>query len=540
MRGGGPDLRTPDAKLVGATRLLLFCGNVAAGAFKEDVSGVTGPLAIVGRYAVYNEIAAGGMATVHFGRLLGPAGFSRTVAIKRLHPQLAKDPEFVSMFLDEARLAARVRHPNVVQTLDVVATQGELFLVMDYVQGETFSRLLRACRDAGTRAPVRVTASIVSGMLHGLHAAHEAKNECGEPLGIVHRDVSPQNVIVGVDGVSRVLDFGVAKAAGRVQTTHAGQLKGKLSYMPPEQIDGVVSRQTDVYAAAIVLWEALVSRKLFQGDNEGQVLQQVLAATVEPPSVHVPDLPPGVDEVVLKGLSRDPAQRWRNTREMAVALERAIGLASPTEVGEWVETVAHGTLHERATRVAEIESLSNTLTHVPDGVMVPIAPPAPRSGAELTSQPSSVSQPSQLSSVSLAQRTIPAPPPSGMDTGAHRGLIIGVVGAALALVLVTVLAIAHGRPGAPTAASSASVTSAPPTATVPTALPTTTAAPPPTTQSGPTDTASAAPSAKPTATARPTATAPALTATAAAPTSCNPPYTLDARGNKVWKRECIK
>ena len=159
------------------------------------------PVRVVGRYALYGEIAAGGMATVHFGRLLGPVGFSRTVAIKRLHPQFAKDPEFVSMFLDEARLAARIRHPNVVPTLDVVATQGELFLVMDYVQGESLSKLIRIAREQGGCIPGRITAGILVGALHGLHAAHEAKNERGEPLGIVHRDISPQNVLVGSDGV---------------------------------------------------------------------------------------------------------------------------------------------------------------------------------------------------------------------------------------------------------------------------------------------------------------------------------------------------
>src|ERR1035437_3672665 len=153
---------------------------------------------VVGRYALYGEIASGGMATVHFGRLLGPVGFSRTVAIKRLHPQFAKDPEFVTMFLDEARLASRIRHPNVARTLDVVALEGELFLVMDYVEGEALSRLLRTCRARGTPVPPKVAAAIVCGVLHGLHAAHEAKSERGEPLGIVHRDVSPQNVLVAL------------------------------------------------------------------------------------------------------------------------------------------------------------------------------------------------------------------------------------------------------------------------------------------------------------------------------------------------------
>jgi serine/threonine-protein kinase len=184
----------------------------------------TAPLKILGRYAVYGEIASGGMATVHLGRLQGPAGFSRTVAIKRLHPQRARDPEFVAMMLDEARLAAGIRHPNVVSTLDVVASDGELFLVMDYVEGESLARLLKQSRAIGERVPLPIVSSIVTGMLWGLHAAHETKADDGTPLDIVHRDVSPQNVLVGIDGVARVVDFGVAKASRRVQGTESGQL----------------------------------------------------------------------------------------------------------------------------------------------------------------------------------------------------------------------------------------------------------------------------------------------------------------------------
>jgi serine/threonine protein kinase len=216
---------------------------------------------IIGRYALSEEIAHGGMATVHIGRLRGSAGFARTVAIKRPHPQYARDPEFVAMFVDEARLAARIHHPNVVSTLDVVAREGELFLVMEYVQGESLSRLVHLARQRRERVPEPMVASIVAGVLHGLHAAHEARGEGGELLGLVHRDVSPQNVLVGTDGVARVLDFGVAKAAGRIHTTRNGELKGKLAYMSPEQLCGEVTRMTDVYAAGVVLWEALAGAR---------------------------------------------------------------------------------------------------------------------------------------------------------------------------------------------------------------------------------------------------------------------------------------
>jgi serine/threonine-protein kinase len=311
---------------------------------------------VVGRYAIFGEIAAGGMATVHYGRLLGPIGFSRTVAIKRLHAQFARDADFVAMFLDEARLAARIQHPNVVPTLDVVATESELFLVMEYVQGETLARLVRTMRERGERIPPAVASCIVAQALHGLHAAHEAKDEKGQPLGVVHRDVSPQNVLVGVDGVVRVLDFGVAKAAVRLQTTSQGQLKGKLAYMAPEQIGGRVDRLTDVYAAGVVLWEALTSHRLYEAENEAQLMHMVLRGKPQAPSKVVPDLPPALDEIVLRALSLDRTKRFPTAREMALALERGPGIAMTSEVGEWVERVASERLTQHNERIAEIES----------------------------------------------------------------------------------------------------------------------------------------------------------------------------------------
>ncbi|HEX4514731.1 MAG TPA: serine/threonine-protein kinase, partial [Polyangiaceae bacterium] len=222
----------------------------------------------LGRYTLFDVIASGGMASVHFGRMIGPAGFARTVAIKRLHPHLAHDAEFATMFLDEARLAARIQHPNVVQTLDVVSHDNELLLVMEYVRGETLSRLLTAARKRKVAIPQRIVSAILIGVLHGLHAAHDAKSEQGMPLEIVHRDVSPQNVLVGADGVVRVVDFGVAKAASRAHSTRDGQIKGKLQYMAPEQLkrEGV-DRRADVYAVGVMLWECLAARKLFVADD---------------------------------------------------------------------------------------------------------------------------------------------------------------------------------------------------------------------------------------------------------------------------------
>ncbi|WP_437729128.1 serine/threonine-protein kinase [Sorangium sp. So ce861] len=313
----------------------------------------------IGRYLLYSPIASGGMASVHLGRLVGEAGFARTVAIKRLHPQLAAAPEIAESLRDEARIVARIQHPNVVATIDLLIAEDEAFLVMDYARGESLARLLRAARDRGAPAPIPVVASIACGALHGLHAAHEARSESGEPLGIVHRDVSPENVLVGVDGTARLLDFGIAKARGRLSTTRGGQLKGKLAYMAPEQIlCGEVTRRTDVFAAGVVLWEALAGQRLFDGGDEAAIVGAVLERPIPPPSSLAAHVPPALDAIVLRALERNAEGRYPTARELAIAVEDAVPLASPRAVGEWVEELAGDALARRAARVAEIEGAS--------------------------------------------------------------------------------------------------------------------------------------------------------------------------------------
>lgn len=311
---------------------------------------------VVGRYLLGEPIAAGGMATVHLGRLVGPAGFSRTVAVKRLHAHLASDPAFVQRFVDEARIASRVRHGNVVQTLDVVAVEDELLLVLDYVHGESLARLRRLALAAETRIPPHIASGIVVGVLRGLHAAHEAKSVKGAALDLVHRDVSPQNILVGADGVARVLDFGIAQAAGREAETLRRDIKGKLAYMPPEQVSGDdLDRRADLFAVGVVLWEALAGERLFRGDDAASTMDAIHNRTPARLSERDLGVTAAVDDVLARALAKEASGRYDTADAMARALEAALSPASDREIAEWVEEVAGDALASRAARVAEFE-----------------------------------------------------------------------------------------------------------------------------------------------------------------------------------------
>ncbi|HSC86435.1 MAG TPA: protein kinase, partial [Polyangiaceae bacterium] len=315
------------------------------------------PARRVGRYALYDEVGHGGTATVHLGRLFGPAGFSKTVAIKRMHPSVGRDPEVAAMFLDEARISSRIRHPNVVGTIDLLALDDDLFLVLEYVHGESLASLLDRLQKSSQPMPVPVAVHVMRDALAGLHAAHEALDERGEPLALVHRDVSPQNILVGIDGVSRVLDFGIAKALGRMQDTHTGQVKGKVAYMAPEQLLGQpVDRRTDIFAAGIVLWEALAGRRLFRTPNPGETVQRVLNAEVPRLSDFVPGVSPALADVVARAIERPMATRFASAHDFACSLEAVTELVSPRAVGEWMTHVAGEGLERRTARLRQIET----------------------------------------------------------------------------------------------------------------------------------------------------------------------------------------
>ena len=230
-------------------------------------------------YTLHDKIASGGMGTIRLGLQLVASGFSRVVAIKQIHAMYANDQEFVAMFRDEFRVASRVVHPNVVPILDVMSGEDELSLVMEYVHGLSVARLLTSASNAPSP---EIATTIVIGMLHGLHAAHEALSEKGEHLNVVHRDVTPHNVMVGVDGAPRLLDFGIAHALGRSRTTTVGQIKGKAKYLAPEQLmGGTIDRRADIYSASVVFWEMLTGRRLFRSGNDDPLLDLAARRSVE-------------------------------------------------------------------------------------------------------------------------------------------------------------------------------------------------------------------------------------------------------------------
>ncbi len=302
-----------------------------------------------GRYVLGTQIGAGGMATVHVGRDTASGSEGRIVAIKRLLPTLAQEPEFAATLLDEGRIVSRIAHPNVVPLYEVIVEERDIFLVLEYVRGESLGALMRVLRGSGGRIPIDVACAIAQDVLRGLHAAHGAIDEHGRPLGVVHRDVSPQNVLVGVEGRTRLLDFGLAKAAGQGHSTRPGQIKGKLRYMAPEQVrGGLVTKKSDVYAVGVVLWEMLTLERPFGEPTDAEAMVEILTRSPAPPSSVAPEVPASLDRVVLRAMVIAPGERYATAEEMAIDLERTRGGASPARVAEWLQEVARPSLARRA------------------------------------------------------------------------------------------------------------------------------------------------------------------------------------------------
>jgi serine/threonine protein kinase len=297
----------------------------------------------LGRYEVVKHLAQGGMAEVFLARAKGIEGFERHVVIKRIREEQAHDEMHVQMFLDEARLAASLHHQNIVQVHDIGEEQGEYFFVMEYVHGEDVRKLLTEVSSRAERVPLEHVITIVTAAAAGLHHAHEQCGPNRAPLGIVHRDVSPANILVGYDGGVKVADFGVAKAAHRTFETESGARKGKVAYMSPEQCIGMpVDRRSDVFALGIVLYESLTVRRLFKDDNDFLTMTAIVQGQIPPPSTVWPQIPPELEAIVMKALAPSPDDRYATADHMRLALEAfaaGIGLrTSSTTLADYMKT----------------------------------------------------------------------------------------------------------------------------------------------------------------------------------------------------------
>jgi len=340
---------------------------------------------------------------------MGVAGFERLFAIKILHPHLAHEEEFIAMFLDEARLAARIRHPNVVATTDISDTPDSgYYLVMDYVEGDHLGALMRQVTKDGTQVPFPTTIRILTDALNGLSAAHEITDESGQPLHLVHRDISPQNIMVGTDGISRLTDFGVAKATTRLGTTREGQFKGKLAYMSPEHAsDGKADQRSDLFAMGTILWECLTGRRLFRAENHAATLNLICIEPIPLPSSVDPTLEP-FDPILDKALQRDPEMRFQSAIEMADALESKAhtlgGTATQRTISNFVKKFANEKLNNDRlliqNAIADVSSgeIPLELTtpvqeSTPEGVIPYASQEISSSGARMVSQTPSSSYP---------------------------------------------------------------------------------------------------------------------------------------------------
>lgn len=296
----------------------------------------------VGKYQVVRRLATGGMAEIYLARARGIEGFEKHVVLKRILPQYAESETFVKLFLNEARVAATLDHANIASVYDIDQSDGTYFFTMEYLHGEDVGFVLRELARRKERLPMQFALNIISGAAAGLHAAHEKRGPDGKPLGIVHRDVSPSNIVVTYSGGVKVVDFGIAKITAHAEMTGAGTLKGKIPYMAPEQCRSEpLDRRSDVFSLGVLLYETTTQTRLFRGDTELATIKLVLESPIPPPSTRVPNYPPALEAVVMKALARNREERYSSARDLQVSIEgfaRSQGLLlSSADLGEWME-----------------------------------------------------------------------------------------------------------------------------------------------------------------------------------------------------------
>lgn len=379
-------------------------GSGGDGMDDEDGGGGT---YFLGRYRIVDEIGIGGMASVHLARMDGPGGFQKWVAIKKIHSHLVEDESFVQMFLDEARVAARISHPNVATVFDLGKHEDTYWIAMEYLHGEPLREVMRRTEELGTAMPPEIACRVIADAAEGLHAAHELLGKNGEKLQLVHRDVTPHNLFVTYDGVTKVVDFGIAKFSSRMSHTRAGTLKGKLAYMSPEQVHGEgIDRRTDIFALGVVLWELTTGQRLFRMESDLDTLAKVQECNVPRPSTLIRGYPVDLEKIVMKALAKNRGERFATARELSRALQsllmrRGLFIASD-EVAAYTQSIFADRIQKREAHLRWAAEVTQTINV--DNMLS-----KPKLGSEFTNsdmQPASSAAPSRPPSA--APRPLPA------------------------------------------------------------------------------------------------------------------------------------
>ena len=357
------------------------------------------PQVTFGKYQMVKKLATGGMAEVWLARQTGIEGFNRHVVVKRILPHLAEDPEFVQMFLNEAKIAARFNHPNIAQIYELGQIDGSYFIAMEFIHGEDLGRLMRKAWSTGQWIARPLAIRIVASACEGLHYAHTRMDESGRPLRVVHRDISPQNILISFDGSVKVVDFGIAKAADQASMTKSGAIKGKFAYMAPEQAAGKpLDARTDTFALGLVLYELLTGVRPLKRDSELATLQAALECAIDPPSV-VAEVPSELDEVVMKALAKAPDDRYKDSRSFQMALEEFLIsqrlVATSVQISELMETLFADRRAEEARLGAPNPASQESISAMP---AMPEPPPEPsqsrsRSGESRTGATENMTDP---------------------------------------------------------------------------------------------------------------------------------------------------
>ncbi len=324
-----------------------------------------------GPFALFEQLGVGGMATVHRAeRHIG--GARQRVALKRLLPHAANEPEVVRGFLHEARLVTSLHHRNIAEIYEAGNIAGEYFLAMELVAGPTLRDLYRKCTTVGAM-PFTIVLKLLSQVCDALAYAHAHRDDNGKPLKLVHRDVSPSNIVISSNGIVKLIDFGVAKTTGT--HTQTGIIKGKLCYIAPEYLKGTLDHRADLWAVGVVAWELLTNRRLFAADDDLTMMQNILKQPIDPPSMYNPDIPPDLDAIVMTALHRDPEERWQNAGAMRKALESVGTLASNADVLEWVEWIValeeKGLRPPRGSRPVQPMKVQKLIVSAPGMIAVP-------------------------------------------------------------------------------------------------------------------------------------------------------------------------